>query len=95
MINLENVRKVVAFGPQEGYPSGGIVLRDFSYKNKAYPFTVLDNNIESQKTAIDQILQELRTETGLTGVEISNLIQGWDAVKVRERTESPTGGRAR
>ena len=95
VIKLENVRKVVAFGPQEGYPQGGIVLRDFSYKNKAYPFTVLDNNIESQKTAIDQILQELRTQTGLTGVEISNLIQGWDAVKVRERTDSPTGGRPR
>ena len=95
VINLENVRKVVAFGPQEGYPQGGIVLRDFSYKNKVYPFTVLDNNIEVQKTAIDQILQELRTKTGLTGVEVSNLVQGWEAVKVRERTESPTGGTPR
>jgi hypothetical protein len=87
--------KFVAFAPQEGYPSGGIVLRDFSYKNKAYPFTVLDNNQESDKTLIDQILLELRTKSGKTGVELPDLYRGWDVVKVRQGTDSPTGGTSR
>ena len=95
IISLKDVMKFVAFPPQEGFPEGGIVLRDVSYKNKSYPLTVLDNNQESDKTLIDQILLELRTKSGRTGVELPDLYRGWDAVKVRQGTDSPTGGTSR
>ena len=95
VIKLEDLRKFAVFGPQEGFPKGGIILRDFSIDGKAIPLTVLDNNQESDKTAIDQILQEIRKKGNRSGVEFSDLLGGWEAVKVRDGQSSPTGGTSR